>query len=98
MKRNQISNTQKKPIFQADEDQPMNKPPLTKRELQCLAWASKGKTSWETAIILGLSESTVNFHLRNASRKLNVYGRQACIAQAWQLGLLNPTILAKATQ
>jgi len=76
----------------------MNKPPLTNRELQCLAWVSKGKTSWETATILGLSESTVNFHLRNASRKLNVYGRQACIAQAWQMGLLDQTTLAQVTQ
>jgi len=76
----------------------MTKTPLSGRELQCLAWVSRGKTSWETAVILGLSESTVNFHLRNASRKLNVYGRQACIAQAWRLGLLNPAIVAKATQ
>jgi DNA-binding CsgD family transcriptional regulator len=69
----------------------MIKTPLTSRELQCLAWVSRGKTSWETATILGLSESTVNFHLRNASKKLNVYGRQACVAQAIYLGLLTPT-------
>lgn len=68
----------------------MIKAPLTGRELQCLDWVSRGKTSWETAAILGLSESTVNFHLRNASKKLNVYGRQACVAQAIYLGLLNP--------
>lgn len=68
----------------------MIKAPLTDRELQCLNWVSRGKTSWETAAILGLSESTVNFHLRNASKKLNVYGRQACVAQAIYLGLLNP--------
>lgn len=76
----------------------MTKTPLSGRELQCLAWVSRGKTSWEIATILGLSEHTVNFHLRNASKKLNVYGRQACIAQAWRLGLLDPTIVAKATQ
>jgi DNA-binding CsgD family transcriptional regulator len=64
--------------------------PLTGRELQCLAWVSRGKTSWETATILGLSERTVNFHLCNASRKLNVYGRQACVLRAIQLGLLEP--------
>lgn len=76
----------------------MTKTPLSRRELQCLAWVSQGKTSWEIGTILGLSESTVNFHLRNASRKLNVYGRQACIAQAWRLGLLNPSIVEKETQ
>ncbi|MFW8566223.1 LuxR C-terminal-related transcriptional regulator [Orrella sp. 11846] len=76
----------------------MNSTPLSRRELQCLAWVSCGKTSWETGCILGISESTVNFHLRNACRKLNVYGRQACIAQAWRLGLLTPSILARETE
>ncbi len=63
--------------------------PLTGRELQCLEWVSLGKTSWETASILGLSERTVNFHLRNACRKLNVYGRQAGVVKAMRLGLLH---------
>ncbi len=66
------------------------KPPLSGREVQCLEWVSRGKTSWETATILGLSERTVNFHLLNACRKLNVYGRQAGVAQAMRLGLLTP--------
>ena len=64
------------------------KPLLSGREVQCLEWVSRGKTSWETATILGLSERTVNFHLLNACRKLNVYGRQAGVAQAMRLGLL----------
>lgn len=68
----------------------MTKTPLTGRELQCLAWVSRGKTSWETATILGLSERTVNFHLRNACRKLDVYGRQACVVRAIHMGLLEP--------
>ena len=67
----------------------MTKTPLSGRELQCLEWVSLGKTSWETASILGLSERTVNFHLRNACRKLNVYGRQACVVKAVRLGLLH---------
>jgi hypothetical protein len=33
----------------------------------------------------------VNFHLRNACAKLKVYGRQAGVAQALRLGLLNGT-------
>lgn len=67
----------------------MTKTPLSGRELQCLEWVSLGKTSWETAYILGLSERTVNFHLRNACRKLNVYGRQAGVVKAVRLGLLH---------
>jgi LuxR family transcriptional regulator of spore coat protein len=67
----------------------MTKPRLTGREVQCLEWVSKGKTSWETGLILGLTERTVNFHLRNACTKLKVYGRQAGVAQALRLGLLD---------
>lgn len=67
----------------------MTKTPLSGREQQCLMWVSHGKTSWETAVILGLSERTVNFHLLNACRKLNVYGRQAGVAKAMRLGWLS---------
>lgn len=66
----------------------MTHPRLSERELQCMEWVSAGKTSWEIGLIIGLSERTVNFHLFNACRKLNVYGRQAGVAQALRLGLL----------
>lgn len=54
-----------------------------------LHWSAIGKTSWETARILDISESTVNFHLRNACRKLQVRGRRAAVATAIRRGLLN---------
>lgn len=63
--------------------------PLTTREVSCLQWAAQGKTSWEVGMILGLSERTVNFHIHNACRKLNVHSRQAAIALALQTGLLS---------
>jgi DNA-binding CsgD family transcriptional regulator len=44
---------------------------LSKRERECLAWVSFGKTAWETAQILGVSRRTVEFHLDNAVRKLD---------------------------
>jgi len=66
----------------------MTRPSLSERELQCLYWVSLGKTSWETAAILGVSERTINFHLLNACRKLNVYGRQAAVALALRQNLL----------
>ncbi len=66
----------------------MTLPKLSERELECLEWVSFGKTSWETAIILGVSERTINFHLLNACRKLNVYGRQAAVALALRQNLL----------
>jgi len=61
---------------------------LSEREIICLQWAAEGKTSWETATILGLSERTVNFHLQNACGKLHVHSRRAAVAQALRQGLL----------
>ena len=56
--------------------------------ISSLHWSAAGKTSWETARILDISESTVNFHLRNACRKLQVRGRRAAVAVAIRRGLL----------
>lgn len=62
--------------------------PLTDRQLECLHWASMGKTSWEIGRILNIAERTVNYHIQNASRKLQVRGRQAAITAAHRSGLL----------
>ena len=62
--------------------------PLSPRERSCLQWVAEGKTSWETARILGLTERTVNFHIHNACRKLGVHNRQAAITIAMREGLL----------
>jgi DNA-binding CsgD family transcriptional regulator len=67
---------------------PSRKSPLSARESECLRWASIGKTSWETACILGVSERTVNFHLGNTFLKLNVTNKQAAVAQAILQGLI----------
>lgn len=63
---------------------------LTPRERECLLWAAEGKTSWETAQILGISERTAIFHLRNVTEKLNVSSRQQAIARAVAQGLITP--------
>ncbi len=65
-------------------------PDLTERESECLRWAADGKTSGEIAQLLGLSESTVNFHLNNTMRKLNVVSRQQALAKAILQGLIQP--------
>ena len=62
---------------------------LSMRQAACLRWAALGKTSWETARILGVSESTVNFHLRNACAKLGVRGRRTAVVEALRRGLLD---------
>ena len=65
-------------------------PNLTVRERECLSWAADGKASNEIAQLLGISESTVNFHLNNAMRKLNVVTRQQGIAKAALHRLIQP--------
>lgn len=42
---------------------------LTERELESLFWLLRGKSAWETAKILGVTERTVNFHVENARKK-----------------------------
>jgi LuxR family transcriptional activator of bioluminescence operon len=65
-------------------------PMLTKRELECLRWAADGKTSWEIAHLLHMSESTVNFHLKNSALKLDVCSRQHAVVKAVLQGLIKP--------
>jgi DNA-binding CsgD family transcriptional regulator len=54
---------------------------ITKRELECIRWASEGKTSWEISRILNISERTVNFHLANYIEKTDSVNRQQAIAK-----------------
>ncbi|QVQ25067.1 helix-turn-helix domain-containing protein [Achromobacter deleyi] len=74
----------------SDEATPLAGKRLSDRQAACLHWSAAGKTSWETSRILGVSESTVNFHLRNACSKLGVRGRRAAVAAALRSGLLDP--------
>ncbi len=61
---------------------------LTKREVECLRWASIGKTDKEISLILSRSHATVRFHIQNAGEKLNAVNRSQTIFKAAQLGYL----------
>ncbi|MBU4611199.1 helix-turn-helix transcriptional regulator [Achromobacter sp. GG226] len=61
---------------------------LSARQTECLWWASLGKTAKETALILGVTERTVNFHLYTAFGKLNVHSKNAAVAKAVRFNLL----------
>ncbi len=63
---------------------------LNERELECLTWSARGKTSPEIASILNLSKRTVNFHIENACRKLNVSTRTEAVAKAASGRLIHP--------
>ena len=54
---------------------------MTKREKECICWASEGKTSWEISKILDITERTVNFHLANCIQKTGSVNRQQAIAK-----------------
>ncbi len=55
---------------------------LSARELECLRWVAKGKTSWEIARILGIAERTAIFHIENSVKKLGAKNRAHAIARA----------------
>jgi len=63
-------------------------PKLTKRELDVLGWTAQGKTAWEVSVILGMSEKTVNFHLGNAMRKLEVTSKHQAVLKCVAAGML----------
>jgi DNA-binding CsgD family transcriptional regulator len=61
---------------------------LSDHEIECLRWVSLGKTAKETAVILGKSARTVEFHLNNAMRKLNAVNKVQAVFLAVGLNLL----------
>jgi DNA-binding CsgD family transcriptional regulator len=61
---------------------------LTPRERDCMIWTAAGKTSSEIALILSLSEHTVNHYLQKTCRKLDSVTRPQAIAKALRLGLI----------
>jgi len=65
---------------------------LTKREVECLFWASEGKTSAEIAAILGITPRTVTYYIQEAITKTNSVNRDQAIAKAAMGGLLIPNL------
>ncbi|UFZ01625.1 LuxR family transcriptional regulator [Bradyrhizobium ontarionense] len=55
---------------------------LSRIEAEVLCWAARGKTAWETARILGVSERNVRWHLEEAQRKLATKNKTATVATA----------------
>lgn len=57
-------------------------PTLSPREKEILLWGADGKTSEEIAIILGLSQDSINFHHKTIQKKLGTTNRAQAIAHA----------------
>ncbi|SDY49130.1 DNA-binding transcriptional regulator, CsgD family [Collimonas sp. OK242] len=65
-------------------------PMLSARELECLRWSADGKTSSEIGLILGISQRTVYFHMKNVAMKLGVYSTRHAISKAVMMGIIKP--------
>ncbi|PGH59441.1 hypothetical protein CRT60_00470 [Azospirillum palustre] len=68
----------------------IDQPSLSGRERDCLSWSARGKTAAEVAMILGISENTVNFHFKNTMRKIGVHTKTHAVSRAIALGLIVP--------
>ena len=61
---------------------------LTDREVDVIKHVAKGLSNKQIASAMFISESTIKFHLQNASRKLNAHRRAEIVHRAAAAGLL----------
>ena len=57
------------------------RPALTARQVECLRWVAAGKSDSDIAVLIGLAESTVHFHIEQAKRRLGVHSRLQAVAR-----------------
>lgn len=74
----------------ADDREAGHSSPLSRREAECLAWASRGKSSSDVGAILGLSPRTVDSYLEKVCAKLRVRTRIEAVALAVRMNLIDP--------
>lgn len=70
------------------------KPLFTKRENEILYWVSMGKTYGETSTIIGISTSTVKFHMGNIVAKLGVNNARQAIRLSVEQNLIISAVIA----
>lgn len=63
---------------------------LSPRERECLLWAARGKSAWETGTIIGTSERAVRFHFENVLNKLGVHSKIHAVVKAIVTGQIVP--------
>lgn len=63
-------------------------PQLTVREKEILKWLCVGKTNWEIAQVLSISEATVKNHVHHILVSLNVNSRTQAVTKAMNLKLI----------
>jgi LuxR family quorum-sensing system transcriptional regulator CciR len=55
---------------------------LTSRQLDCVVLVARGKSDWDSAKLLGISEQTVHQHVETAKRKFGVATRTQLVIRA----------------
>ena len=60
-------------VFSISNNSNILRASLTKRELECICWLTKGKTTPEIAIILNISSRTVEKYITSLKHKLGCY-------------------------
>ena len=63
---------------------------LSDRQIECLEWVARGKTSRDIRLIVGIAHHTVDHHLKLAMERLGVHSRTAAAVKASALGLVRP--------
>lgn len=61
---------------------------LPARQLEILKLTMEGKSAWVVGSLLGISENTVNYHLKQLFRQLDVSTKHQAVLKAMELGLL----------
>jgi DNA-binding CsgD family transcriptional regulator len=61
---------------------------LSERQKEILHWINEGKTNWEIAKILDMTEKNVKYHIEQIFSKLNVTSRNKAVAKAMLLGII----------
>lgn len=64
-------------------------PRFRRREIEVVEWTAEGKNSGEIALILGLSEYTVNEYISSAMRKLDALNRIHLVTKAIRVGIIS---------
>ena len=69
-------------------DKPSDLAGLTRKELELLQWIARGKSYAEAARSMGVSVATVQTHIRNLYRKLDVHSQVQAVTKAQHQGLI----------
>lgn len=61
---------------------------LPARQLEILKLTMEGKSAWVVGSLLGISENTVNYHMKQLFKQLDVSTKHQAVLKAMELGLL----------